>query len=90
MSASAATRPPSTSPAAALLGIINDILDFSKMEVGKLDLEPTPFSIRDVVEDVVDTLAERAHSKGLELICDIPTELDTRGARRWPSGCGRS
>ncbi len=61
----------------ALLGIINDILDFSKMEVGKLELEVTAFSIRDVAEDVVETLAERAHSKGLELMCDIPRNLST-------------
>jgi len=61
----------------ALLGIINDILDFSKMEVGKLQLETSAFSIRDVVEDVVETLAERAHSKGLELMCDIPQQQGT-------------
>ncbi len=61
----------------ALLGIINDILDFSKMEAGKLELEVTPFNIRDVAEDVVETLAERAHSKGLELICDIPDQKGT-------------
>jgi two-component system, sensor histidine kinase and response regulator len=61
----------------ALLGIINDILDFSKMEVGKLELETTPFSIRDVAEDVVETLAERAHSKGLELMCDISKKVGT-------------
>jgi len=61
----------------ALLGIINDILDFSKMEVGKLELQLTPFNIRDVAEDVVETLAERAHSKGLELMCDIPIQKGT-------------
>jgi two-component system, sensor histidine kinase and response regulator len=61
----------------ALLGIINDILDFSKMEVGKLELESTAFNIRDVAEEVVETLAERAHSKGLELMCDIPQTLGT-------------
>jgi signal transduction histidine kinase/CheY-like chemotaxis protein len=61
----------------ALLGIINDILDFSKMEVGKLELEVSAFSIRDVAEDVVETLAERAHSKGLELMCDISKKVGT-------------
>ena len=60
----------------ALLGIIDDILDFSKMEVGKLKVETTPFSIRDVIEDVVETLAERAHSKGLQLMADIPAQAD--------------
>jgi signal transduction histidine kinase/DNA-binding response OmpR family regulator len=61
-----------------LLDIINDILDFSKIEAGKLELEKAPFCLRDIVEDAVDILAERAHSKGLELICDIPAEFDTR------------
>ncbi|HEV2700412.1 MAG TPA: response regulator [Steroidobacteraceae bacterium] len=62
---------------AALLGIINDILDFSKMEVGKLELETSAFSIRDVAEEAVETLAERAHSKGLELMCDISGKVGT-------------
>jgi two-component system, sensor histidine kinase and response regulator len=62
----------------ALLDIINDILDFSKIEAGKLELHIDPFCVRDIVEDAVDILAERAHSKGLELICDIPADLDTR------------
>jgi signal transduction histidine kinase/DNA-binding response OmpR family regulator/HPt (histidine-containing phosphotransfer) domain-containing protein len=62
----------------ALLDIINDILDFSKIEAGKLELHMAPFCVRDIVEDAVDILAERAHSKGLELICDIPADLDTQ------------
>ena len=62
----------------ALLQIINDILDFSKIEAGKLQLEISPFCIRDCIEDAVEILAERAHSKGLEMICDIPPNMDTR------------
>ncbi|HEY3730057.1 MAG TPA: response regulator [Steroidobacteraceae bacterium] len=62
----------------ALLDIINDILDFSKIEAGKLELDVAPFCLRDIVEDAIDILAERAHSKGLELVCDIPSEFDTR------------
>jgi len=61
----------------ALLDIINDILDFSKIEAGKLELNVAPFDLRDVVEDAVDILAERAHSKGLELVCSIPAQLET-------------
>jgi two-component system sensor histidine kinase/response regulator len=60
----------------ALLSIINDILDFSKIEAGKLELEKAPYVLRDIVEDAVEILAERAHSKGLELICDLPSQLD--------------
>jgi two-component system, sensor histidine kinase and response regulator len=61
----------------ALLGIINDILDFSKIESGKLQLETAPFNLRDIVEDAVEMLAEHAHAKGLELICDIPVDLNS-------------
>ncbi len=51
----------------SLLGIINDILDFSKMEAGKLELSPTDFVLRSVVEDTLELLAPRAHDKRLEL-----------------------
>jgi two-component system sensor histidine kinase/response regulator len=60
-----------------LLDIINDILDFSKIEAGKLELENVDMDLRRTVEDVVDLLAERAHSKGLELACSVPADLMT-------------
>jgi PAS domain S-box-containing protein len=59
----------------SLLGIINDILDFSKIEAGKLNLEHIEFDLRQTVEDTVELLAERAHSKGLELVCALPVDL---------------
>ena len=52
----------------ALLTIINDILDFSKIEAGKLELDPTPFDLRESVEDVAVLLSTRAHEKNIELI----------------------
>jgi two-component system, sensor histidine kinase and response regulator len=60
-----------------LLTTINDILDFSKIEAGKLSLERVDFDLRDAVEEVIELLAERAHSKNLELVCNIPTEVPT-------------
>jgi len=51
----------------ALLTIINDILDFSKIEANKLTLEHSEFDLCVMVEDVLELLAERACSKGLEL-----------------------
>jgi len=60
-----------------LLRLINDVLDFSKIEAGKLELDKDHFCVREMVEDVLDIIAERAQSKGLELICDISASLDT-------------
>ena len=60
-----------------LLAIINDVLDFSKIEAGKLELEAVELDLRQSLEDIVDLLAERAHAKGLELACRIPSDLDT-------------
>jgi signal transduction histidine kinase len=59
----------------SLLGIINDILDFSKIEAGKLNLEHIEFDLRQTVEDTVELLAERAQSKGLELVSALPANL---------------
>ena len=61
----------------ALLSIINDVLDFSKIEAGKLELWTRPFDLREVVEEVADTLAEEARRKKLEFNCLIPATLPT-------------
>ena len=63
------------SSADSLLTIINDILDFSKIEAGKLDLETTDFDLRQVVEDAIALLAEKAQGKGLELVCAIAEDV---------------
>ena len=54
----------------SLLTVINDILDFSKIEAGKLDLESIDFDLRERLGDTMKALALRAHTKGLELVCD--------------------
>ncbi len=63
------------SSADALLALLNDILDFSKIEAGKLDLERTPFGLREHLERSVKTLALRAHQKDLELVCHLAPDV---------------
>ena len=68
--------------AEALLSLLNDILDFSKIEAGKLELETIDFNLRNTVEDVAYTLAQRAQDKGLEMACLIHPDIKMRLARR--------
>ena len=63
----------------SLLGIINDILDISRIEAGKLVLESIRFDPHQLIGELGDSLAPRAHGKGIELIChatdDVPHHL---------------
>jgi PAS domain S-box-containing protein len=51
----------------ALLELINGILDLARVESGRLDLEAVAFDVIELTEKVADTLAVRAHEKGIEL-----------------------
>jgi len=63
------------SSAEALLRLLNDILDFSKIDAGKLDLEATPFGLRETLGDALKALAVRVHEKGLELAYAIAPDV---------------
>jgi two-component system, sensor histidine kinase and response regulator len=59
----------------SLLVVINDILDFSKIEAGRIELENRPFDVRECLDRSLKVLAVRAHEKGLELLCDVASEI---------------
>jgi signal transduction histidine kinase len=58
-----------------MLAVINDILDFSKIEAGRLELDSVRFSVRDLVEDTLRTMAAPAQAKGLELVGGVRPEV---------------
>lgn len=68
-----------------LLAIINDILDISKIEAGKLAVERTRFSPRELVMDVASLMHVRAEEKNLRLIVEfngtIPGEITSDSVR---------
>lgn len=51
----------------SLIAILNDIQDFSKIEAGELLFNEVEFSVSEVAESVVELMAIRAQSKGIEL-----------------------
>ena len=63
------------SSADSLLSIVNNILDLSKVEAGKLELEMLDCNLTNCIEETVCMLSTRAHAKGLELICDLGSDL---------------
>ena len=55
--------------------MINDILDFSKIEAGKLAVENQPFVLDRLLESVADVVGYKAGAKGLELVCDVASDV---------------
>ena len=64
--------------AGALLGVINDILDLSKIEAGHVELESVSFSLSETLKNLFNTLALRAHQKGLDVVSGIDTGVPDR------------
>ncbi|MBF0307562.1 MAG: hypothetical protein HQL41_18185, partial [Alphaproteobacteria bacterium] len=57
--------------AAVLQGTIEEVLDFSKIEAGRIELNPAPFSLVQVLEEASEVLAVRAAEKGLTLVSEV-------------------
>lgn len=58
-----------------LLNVIQGNLDMAKIEAGRMELDRIPFSLREVVERIIEIHTIRADQKGLELLADIDPRL---------------
>ncbi|WP_158814762.1 ATP-binding protein [Methylocapsa sp. S129] len=66
------------SSGSALVSLIDQILDFSKIEAGRLNLVCESFDLHRLVEGIVELMAPRAQSKGLEIAVSIATNVPLR------------
>ena len=70
----------------ALLELINSILDLARVESGRMNLEAVEFDVVELTEKVADTLAVRAHEKGIELARALQRRF--AAPRWWAIRCG--
>jgi CheY-like chemotaxis protein/nitrogen-specific signal transduction histidine kinase len=61
-----------------LIGIINDILDMSKIEAGKLELYPTSFSFKSMVDRIVSMMSFRFAERDQTLAFAIDPQIPDR------------
>jgi PAS domain S-box-containing protein len=61
--------------AKSLLGLLNDILDFSKMEAGKMQLDPQPFRLDQLLRELSVIVSANVGEKPLEVLFDIDTAI---------------
>ncbi|HPF69205.1 MAG TPA: ATP-binding protein [Candidatus Krumholzibacteria bacterium] len=62
----------------SLRALLNNILDFSKIEAGRLELDPRPTNLRNLVEEVAAIGSPAALEKGLDLEVDIAPDVPDR------------
>ena len=60
---------------ARLLDLLNNVLDFSRMEAGDIPLDIAPFDTYELVQDVAELLAPRAHAAGLDIAGVVHPDL---------------
>jgi signal transduction histidine kinase/ActR/RegA family two-component response regulator len=61
--------------AESLMTLLNDILDIAKIEAGRVDLHIAPFSMRDLIGNLVTLWQPSMQSKGLSLNAAIAPEM---------------
>jgi PAS domain S-box-containing protein len=67
-----------TESANALLHVINDVLDFSKIEAGKMTIAQEEFSIRPIVDGVLENAATREPGKKIQIVAIIRRDVPHR------------
>ncbi len=56
-----------------LLSLINDLLDIAKIEARTVELEELPFSVSEMIQEIISMMNVRVQEKGLRLISSLET-----------------
>jgi len=59
----------------SLLRVIDDILDFSKIDAERLELQPRPFELRGLLDEIEHLLATQARGKNVTFVLNADTTL---------------
>jgi signal transduction histidine kinase/CheY-like chemotaxis protein len=59
-----------------MLSLINDVLDFSKIEAGKMDLEKSPFNLKELFGKINNLFAAQFAAKGITIEFNADDKLD--------------
>ncbi len=66
------------SAAKNLLAIINDVLDLSKVEAGKMELVPSNYYVKTIVDEVVNMMDIAASQHGIAMKCEFDRQIPCR------------
>jgi signal transduction histidine kinase len=55
--------------------LVNQVLDMAKIEAGQADWHSTPVDLREVVEQVADSMRESYRERGVALAIELPAQV---------------
>lgn len=64
--------------AEGLLQLIGNVLDYSKLDVGKMELAPNSFLLRELIDSVLTMTSSELQRKGLQLYLRVDDEVGAR------------
>ena len=59
----------------SILSLLDSYMDILEIEYGDLEIKKTEFNIQNMLDSIVMTLSPQAHKKGVELLCQIESNV---------------